>query len=101
MTTITNQSLLFLAIVIIVIGAILLYSPIPYPTGTIGNILIVIGIIVLVYLDRTNGDARNKTYLECIPTCSCFGLHYKITTCVPKKKSKEIVHLNVIFLNYY
>ena len=35
-------------IVLIVIGAILLYSPIPYPVGTIGNILIVIGIIVLV-----------------------------------------------------
>jgi hypothetical protein len=48
MTTITNQSLLFLAIVLIVIGAVLLYSPIPYPAGTIGNILIVIGIIVLV-----------------------------------------------------
>ncbi|HSA72898.1 MAG TPA: hypothetical protein VLD84_02990 [Nitrososphaeraceae archaeon] len=48
MTTISNQSLLFLAIVLIVIGAVLLYSPIPYPAGTIGNILIVIGIIVLV-----------------------------------------------------
>ncbi|HEY7777391.1 MAG TPA: hypothetical protein VIA09_02530 [Nitrososphaeraceae archaeon] len=48
MTAISNQSLLILAIVLIVIGAILLYSPIPYPAGTIGNILIVIGIIVLV-----------------------------------------------------
>ena len=48
MTTISNQNLLILAIVLIVIGAVLLYSPIPYPAGTIGNILIVIGIIVLV-----------------------------------------------------
>jgi Na+/phosphate symporter len=48
MTPISNQSLLILALVLIVIGAILLYSPIPYPAGTIGNILIVIGIIVLV-----------------------------------------------------
>jgi Na+/phosphate symporter len=48
MTAISNQSLLILAIVLIVIGAILLYSPIPYPAGTIGNILIIIGIIVLV-----------------------------------------------------
>ena len=31
-----------------VIGAVLLYAPIPYPAGTIGNILIIIGIIVLV-----------------------------------------------------
>jgi Na+/phosphate symporter len=48
MTAISNQSLLILALVLIVIGAILLYSPVPYPAGTIGNILIVIGIIVLV-----------------------------------------------------
>jgi len=48
MTTISNQNLLILAIVLIVIGAVLLYSPIPYPAGTIGNILIVIGIIVLI-----------------------------------------------------
>jgi hypothetical protein len=48
MTAITNQSLLILAIVLIVIGAVLLYAPIPYPAGTIGNILIIIGIIVLV-----------------------------------------------------
>ena len=48
MTTISNQNLLILAIVLIVIGAILFYAPIPYPAGTIGNILIVIGIIVLV-----------------------------------------------------
>ena len=48
MTAISNQSLLIIALVLIVIGAILLYSPIPYPAGTIGNILIVIGIIVLV-----------------------------------------------------
>jgi Na+/phosphate symporter len=48
MTAISNQSLLILALVLIVIGAILLYSPIPYPAGTIGNIIIVIGIIVLV-----------------------------------------------------
>jgi Na+/phosphate symporter len=48
MTAISSQSLLILALVLIVIGAILLYSPIPYPAGTIGNILIVIGIIVLV-----------------------------------------------------
>jgi Na+/phosphate symporter len=48
MTAISNQSLLILALVLIVIGAILLYSPIPYPAGTIGNILIIIGIIVLV-----------------------------------------------------
>ncbi|HMG39363.1 MAG TPA: hypothetical protein VK566_09295 [Nitrososphaeraceae archaeon] len=48
MTTISNQNLLILAIVLIVIGAVLLYSPIPYPAGTIGNILIVVGIIVLV-----------------------------------------------------
>ena len=48
MTAISNQNLLILAIVLIVIGAILLYAPIPYPAGTIGNILIIIGIIVLV-----------------------------------------------------
>ena len=48
MTAISNQSLLILALVLIVIGAILLYSPIPYPAGTIGNTLMVIGIIVLV-----------------------------------------------------
>jgi hypothetical protein len=48
MATISNQNLLILAIVLIVIGAVLLYSPIPYPAGTIGNILIVIGIIVLI-----------------------------------------------------
>ena len=48
MTAISNQSLLILAIVLIVIGAVLLYTPIPYPAGTIGNILIIIGIIVLV-----------------------------------------------------
>ena len=48
MATISNQNLLILAIVLIVIGAVLLYSPIPYPAGTIGNILIAIGIIVLV-----------------------------------------------------
>jgi hypothetical protein len=48
MTAISNQNLLILAIVLIVIGAVLLYAPIPYPAGTIGNILIIIGIIVLV-----------------------------------------------------
>ena len=48
MTAITNQSLLILALVLIVIGAVLFYAPIPYPAGTIGNILIIIGIIVLV-----------------------------------------------------
>jgi hypothetical protein len=48
MTAISNQSLLILAIVLIVIGAVLFYAPIPYPAGTIGNILIIIGIIVLV-----------------------------------------------------
>ena len=48
MTTISNQNLLILALILIVIGAVLLYSPIPYPAGTIGHILIVIGIIVLV-----------------------------------------------------
>jgi len=34
--------------ILIVIGAVLLYAPIPYPAGTIGNILIIIGITVLV-----------------------------------------------------
>jgi len=48
MTSISHQNLLILAIVLIVIGAVLLYAPIPYPAGTIGNILIIIGIIVLV-----------------------------------------------------
>jgi hypothetical protein len=48
MTAISNQNLLILAIVLIVIGAVLLYASIPYPAGTIGNILIIIGIIVLV-----------------------------------------------------
>jgi hypothetical protein len=48
MTAISNQNLLILAIVLIVIGTILLYAPIPYPAGTIGNTLIIIGIIVLV-----------------------------------------------------
>jgi hypothetical protein len=48
MTGISHQNLLILAIVLIVIGAVLLYAPIPYPAGTIGNILIIIGIIVLV-----------------------------------------------------
>lgn len=48
MTAISHQNLLILAIVLIVIGAVLLYSPIPYPAGTIGNIFIIIGIIVLV-----------------------------------------------------
>jgi hypothetical protein len=48
MTTISRQNLLFLAIILIVIGAVLLYAPIPYPAGTIGNILIIIGIAVLV-----------------------------------------------------
>jgi len=48
MTAISNQNLLILASVLIVIGAVLLYAPIPYPAGTIGNILIIIGIIVLV-----------------------------------------------------
>ena len=42
------MNLLILAIVLIVIGAVLLYAPIPYPAGTIGNILMIIGIIVLV-----------------------------------------------------
>ncbi|HEX7179285.1 MAG TPA: hypothetical protein VF220_06120 [Nitrososphaeraceae archaeon] len=48
MTGISNQNLLILAIVLIVIGAVLFYAPIPYPAGAIGNILIIIGIIVLV-----------------------------------------------------
>jgi|GEM_PF-526752 hypothetical protein len=48
MTTTSRQNLLFLAIILIVIGAVLLYAPIPYPAGTIGNILIIIGIAVLV-----------------------------------------------------
>lgn len=48
MAAISNQNLLILALVLIVIGAVLLYAPIPYPAGTIGNILIIIGIIVLV-----------------------------------------------------
>jgi hypothetical protein len=48
MTTISRQNLLFLAIILIVIGAVSLYAPIPYPAGTIGNILIIIGIAVLV-----------------------------------------------------
>jgi hypothetical protein len=48
MTTVSRQNLLILAIILIVIGAVLLYAPIPYPAGTIGNILIIIGIAVLV-----------------------------------------------------
>jgi hypothetical protein len=48
MTGISHQNLLILAIVLIIIGTVLLYAPIPYPAGTIGNILIIIGIIVLV-----------------------------------------------------
>jgi hypothetical protein len=48
MTTVSRQNLLTLAIILIVIGAVLLYAPIPYPAGTIGNILIIIGIAVLV-----------------------------------------------------
>jgi hypothetical protein len=48
MTAISRQNLLILAIILIVIGAVLLYAPIPYPAGTIGNILIIIGITVLV-----------------------------------------------------
>lgn len=48
MSGISHQNLLILAIVLIAIGAVLLYAPIPYPAGAIGNILIIIGIIVLV-----------------------------------------------------
>jgi len=48
MTAISRQNLLILAIILIVIGAVLLYAPIPYAAGTIGNILIIIGITVLV-----------------------------------------------------
>jgi len=47
-TIIGHQNLLILAIVLLVIGAVLLYSPIPYPAGTIGDILIIIGVFVLV-----------------------------------------------------
>jgi len=47
-TTIGHQNLLILAIVLLVIGAVLVYSPIPHPAVTIGDILITIGIIVLV-----------------------------------------------------
>jgi hypothetical protein len=49
MTAISHLNLLILAIVLIVVGAVLLYSPIPYPAGTIGDIFIIIGIIVLVF----------------------------------------------------
>ena len=48
MTAISRQNLLILAIILIVIGAVLLYAPIAYAAGTIGNILIIIGITVLV-----------------------------------------------------
>jgi len=48
MTAISHLNLLISAIVLIVIGAVLLYAPLLYPAGTIGNILIIIGIIVLV-----------------------------------------------------
>ncbi len=45
---IANQNLLIIALVLIIVGAVLFYTPIPYPGGTIGNILMIIGIIVLV-----------------------------------------------------
>ena len=48
MAGISHQNLLILAIVLIVIGAVLFYAPIPYPAGSTGNILMIIGIIVLV-----------------------------------------------------
>ena len=48
MAGISHPNLLILAIVLIVIGAVLFYAPIPYPAGSIGNILMIIGIIVLV-----------------------------------------------------
>ena len=48
MTAISKQNLLILVIVLIIIGAVLLYEPIPYPAGTIGKILEIIGIIILV-----------------------------------------------------
>lgn len=42
------------------------------------------------YLDSTNGNTRNKTYLECFPTRSFFALQYKIKTCVPKRRIKKL-----------
>jgi hypothetical protein len=45
MTAISKQNLLILAIVLVAIGAVLLYAPIPYPAGKIGKILVIIGII--------------------------------------------------------
>lgn len=43
-----REGLLILAIVLIVIGAVLLYAPIPDPAGTLGNIVLWIGIIVFI-----------------------------------------------------
>lgn len=43
-----RTDLLIIAIVLIAIGIILLYVPFGYPLGTIGNIFIVIGFIVLI-----------------------------------------------------
>jgi hypothetical protein len=43
-----RTDLLIIAIVLIAIGIILLYVPFGYPLGTIGNIFIIIGFIVLV-----------------------------------------------------
>ena len=43
-----REGLLFLAIALIIIGAVLYYVPLPEPVSTIGWILLVIGIVLLV-----------------------------------------------------
>ena len=43
-----REGLLILSIILIIIGVVLLYAPLPDPSGTIGNILLWIGIAVLI-----------------------------------------------------
>ena len=43
-----REGLLILGIILVIIGAVLVYAPFPDPSGTIGNILLWIGIIVII-----------------------------------------------------
>ena len=63
MTGISNQNLLILAIVLIVIGAVLFYAPIPYPGWNYWEHSDHYWNNCLSYLDCVNGYCSHKAYL--------------------------------------
>lgn len=48
MVAIPREGLLIAAIILILIGSILLWAPLPYPAGLIGNLVLWAGVIIFV-----------------------------------------------------